>query len=75
MTLQEGIRWNQRKQQSVFTRIYVQPNAYIHDRMCMRACVYVNTFVELSPFACPPCKYTHVELTSVHMRDACERVP
>lgn len=47
----------------------------VHDRMCTRACVCVNTFVGLSPFACPTsCKYMYVELTSVHMRDACKRV-
>lgn len=47
-----------------------------HDRICTRACVCVNTFVRLSPFACPTCKYTHrahvgthrVMCVSVHRR-------
>lgn len=37
-----------------------------HDRICTRACVCVNTFVRLSPFACPTCKYTRRAHVGTH---------
>lgn len=43
---------------------------YTQDRMCTRACVCVNTFVRLSPFACPTCKYTRRSLRR-HTRVTC----
>jgi len=45
----------------------------VHDRMCTRACVCVNTFVRLSPFACPTCKYTrrHTRMTRVSTHPGC----
>lgn len=38
----------------------------VHDRMCTRAYVCVNTFVRLSPFACPMCKYTRRAYVGTH---------
>lgn len=46
----------------LFTRIYAQTC----DRICTRACVCVNTFVRLSPFACPTCKYTRRAHVGTH---------
>lgn len=47
---------------------------HVHDRICMRAYVCMNTFVRLSSLPVRRVSI-RVEPTSIHMRDACKRAP